>query len=124
MPDKSLLQIELLEFCNRKQKELFHLICNSGELTLVGGAKGIGIHLLGNFHMTRSDLYGPEDRIDLVHGDSHVHIDWGRLKRCEISSWENEGEIAFYDGNEVLFKIFRKDGPFSSEIMKFEGPLI
>ena len=107
---------------SKKQKDLFDQIALEGVLIFASGVPGISANLVGQFR-TRIYKNGKEDRLDLGDGTNHVHIDWSRVKRCEIGEFHGEGMLTFFDGDSVLFKLYKPEGKFSSKAETRAGDL-
>jgi hypothetical protein len=104
------------------QKQLFAMLEKSGELVFACGPKGAVANLVGHFKVAKN--HHNEDQLDVGDGTCHVHIDWSRVKRFEVGEIHGEGLLAFYDGDEYLFRFYRMDGLFSDAIKKMsQSPL-
>jgi hypothetical protein len=109
-------------FASEKQKSLFRQLENEGELVFAGGPKGAVANLVGSFTVRRN--HHDEDQLDVGDGTCHVHIDWARVKRCEAGDFHGEGLLTFFDGDEPLFRLYRMEGPYSTDTARLVGQLI
>ena len=101
-------------FMSKKQEDLFQEIETAGELVFACGPAGVSANIVGQFRINK--IQGKEDRLEMGDGTNHVHIDWGRVKRVELDIFYEEGMLIFYDGDEILFKLYRPEGRFSDRI--------
>lgn len=104
-----------------KQKKLFDAIAKNGTLILEIGPKGIDANIVGPFEVRRC---GNEDRLEMGDGTNHVHIDWKRVRSAEIGSHGHEGMLAFRDGNEILFRLYKIGGQWSKDVKVLVGDLL
>ena len=98
------------------QRKLFDALTGCGELILAVGPEGISATLVGTLRVRR---HGVEDILEVDDGKHHVHIDWRRVKEVEVGAHAGEGLLTFYDGTEALFRLYRREGPFPSEVAHF-----
>lgn len=111
-----------MKFASNKQIELFRSLENCGEMVLACGPKGISVNLVGNFSVSRNSRQ--EDQLNVGDGTNHVHIEWDQLERVVVGNFHGEGLLTFFKGEEVLFKLYRMDGPFPNSIETLAGRLI
>lgn len=109
-------------FVSEKQKQLFKQLEAEGELVFAVGPRGAVANLVGVFEVRRN--HHDEDQLDVGDGTCHVHLDWSRIKRCEVSDFHGEGLLTFFDGEELLFRIYRMKGPYSPFVVAMVGKLI
>jgi hypothetical protein len=109
-------------FVSEKQKRLFKELETAGELVFACGPRGAVANLVGNFKVERSEH--DEDQLNVGDGTCHVHIDWARVKRCELKDFHGEGLLIFFDGEEALFRLYRMEGKYSDAVEKLVGELI
>lgn len=113
------------KYISDRQKKLFGSISEFDELIFAAGPQGISANMSEKFAV---QSFPDEDRLVVGDGTFHVHIDWSRLKRVEITSIQiearTEGVISFFDGNERLFHLYRQQGVFPAEIQKYDGLLV
>lgn len=109
-------------FVSDKQRSLFEKLESAGELIFAAGTRGVVANIVGEFQV-RKNHHG-DDQLDMGDGTNHVHIDWSRVKRVEIDDFHGEGVLKFFDGDEILFRLYRMDGPYSSAIALLVGSLI
>ena len=98
------------------QRTLFDALNRCGELILAVGPEGISANLVGTLRVRR---HGVEDVLDVDDGKHHVHIDWRRMKEVEVGVHDGEGLLTFYDGTDALFRLYRPEGPYPSEVTRF-----
>jgi hypothetical protein len=103
------------------QKELFEEIAKNGTLVFETGPQGIDANIVGTFSVRRC---GNEDRLEMGDGTNHVHIDWKRIKSVKAGSYQNEGMLTFMDGEEVLFRLYKIGGHWSSAVKALIGDLL
>jgi len=106
---------------SERQRQLFKLLENCGELIFAGGHNGINANICGEFHIQG---YDDEDRLEVGDGTHHIHIQWDKVKRFEIGKYNGEGVITFFDGDTRLFKLYRPEGEFPENIRKLSGNLV
>ena len=97
-----------------KQKLVFQILENIGELILACGPKGISVNLCGRFAVRKNHL--GDDQLDCGDGTQHLHIEWSRVKSFELGDFNGEGMITFFDGNETLFKFYHPAGPLPATL--------
>ncbi len=100
---------------------LFNKIESEGKLVFACGPVGVLANIVGYFKVQKNQ-HG-EYQLDMGDGTNHVHIDWTRIKRFEISLFHGEGLLTFFGENEPLFRLYRMDGPYSKDIAKMTGTL-
>jgi hypothetical protein len=105
-----------------KQAELFEALEKCGEMVFACGPRGISANLVGQFVVKKNHL--GDDQLDVDDGTHHVHVDWLRVKRVELSDFHGEGLLTFFDGTDALLKLYRMEGPFPKVIESFVGNLI
>ena len=108
-------------FVSEKQKLLFKQLEAEGELVFAVGPKGAVANLVGAF-IVRRNHHG-EDQLDVGDGTCHVHLDWSRIKKFEVGNFHGEGLLTFFDGEEVLFRLYRMEGPYSQGVASMAGQL-
>jgi hypothetical protein len=106
---------------NAAQVALFDAICRSGPLIFSTGGDTVSVNLVGTFAVRR---YGKEDRLDVGDGTDHVHIKWNRVARAEVGMSNGEGLLTFWNGNDLLFELFRPAGAFPDEVAALVGELM
>lgn len=106
---------------SEKQRQLFKALEHEGTLLLCAGPDGISADINGPFALQR---WKDEDVFCMGDGNNHIHIDWSRLSIAELGLSGGQGMLSFKDGARDLFKLFRKDGPYSSHIATLAGPLL
>lgn len=111
------------EFFSDNQKKLFAEIEKAGELVFACGPRGMSANIVGEF-CVRYYPEKKEHRLEMGDGSQHIHIDWSRVKFVEYSLFHGEGVLSFKDGDEILFRLYRIDGEFSSEVKNLVGLLI
>lgn len=109
-------------FVSEKQKQLFNQLESEGELVFAGGPRGAVANLVGSFVVRRN--HHDEDQLDVGDGTCHVHLDWSRVKKFEVGVFHGEGLLTFFDGEEVLFHLYRMDGPYSQAVASMANQLI
>ncbi len=107
---------------SKKQKMLFEDLSQEDCLIFASGAPGISANLVGHFKV-RQYNDGKEDRLDLEEGTNHVHIDWSNVKSCEIGNFNGEGMLTFFNGDKILFKLYKPSGKFSDSVISKAGSL-
>jgi hypothetical protein len=95
------------------QLALFRAIEASGQVVVAVGSPGARANLVGGARVRR---HGGEDRIDVDDGTHHVHVDWARLGRAEVTVQDGEGLVEFFDGEVPLLRVYRIAGPFESDV--------
>ena len=98
------------------QRRLFDALARCGELTLAVGPEGFSANLVGTLRVCR---HGVEDILDIDDGRNHVHVDWRRMKEVEVVVRDGEGLLTVYDGTEALFRVYRREGPYPTEVTRF-----
>lgn len=106
---------------SERQIALFKMIESEGELVFACGPRGVVANIVGHFKVQKN--HHDEYQLDMGDGTSHVHIDWMRIKRFEVSLIHGEGLLIFFDDNEPLFRLYRVSGPYSDNITKVSGVL-
>lgn len=106
---------------NAAQEALFDAICRSGPLIFSTGGDVVSVNLVGTFAVRR---HGKEDRLDVGDGTDHVHIKWHGVTRAEIGMSDGEGLLTFWNGNDLLFELFRPAGAFPDEVAALVGELM
>ncbi len=104
-----------------KQKKLFEAIAKNGTLIFETGPQGIEANIVGTFAVRKC---GDEDRLEMGDGTNHVHIDWKRVKSAEIGSYGSEAMLTFMDGEEVLFRLYKIGGQWSTAVKALVGKLL
>lgn len=107
---------------SEKQRQLFEALSGEGSLIFASGAPGVSANLVGPFKV-RQYKSGKEDRLDLEDGTNHVHIDWSSVKSCEIGDFHGEDMLTFFNGDNVLFKLYKPSGKFSDSVASNVGSL-
>ena len=110
------------QFVSEKQKRLFKQLEAEGELVFACGPRGIVANLVGTFIVRRN--HHDEDQLDVGDGTCHVHLDWSRIKKIEVGDFHGEGLLTCFDGEEILFRIYRMNGPYSQVVDSMAGQLI
>lgn len=103
-----------------RQRSLFDAIRSSGELVFSCGHDGITANIVGEFFIEHHES---EDRLAVGDGNQHVHILWDRLKRVEVGDFHGEGMLSFYDGDILLFRLYRMEGPYAPDVEAMMGDL-
>ncbi|MDF1663662.1 MAG: hypothetical protein P1V97_17975 [Planctomycetota bacterium] len=106
---------------SNKQRQLFKALEHEGTLIFAAGPKGISANIVGEFQVRSLDS---EDRLCMGDGTNHIHIDWSRIKAAEIGDFHGEGMLTFYDGDEVLFRLYKPAGPYRKELQDSSGALL
>jgi len=106
---------------NAAQRALFEAVGRSGKLIFSTGGDTISANLVGVFTVRR---HGKEDRLDVDDGTHHVHVKWHRVARAEIGTSGGEGLLTFWNGNDLLFELFRPAGSFPAEVEALVGELM
>ncbi|AZZ37048.1 hypothetical protein CIK05_09665 [Bdellovibrio sp. qaytius] len=109
-------------FISEKQKLLFKQLEAEGELVFAVGPRGAVANLVGRFVVRRN--HHDEDQLDVGDGTCHVHLDWSRIKKFEASDFHGEGLLTFFDGDAILFRLYRMEGPYSQIVVSMAGQLI
>ena len=109
-------------FASNKQRLLFKELESAGEMVFACGSSGISANIVGEFKVRKNKH--AEDQLDMGDGTNHVHIDWSRVKQCKVGSFHGEGVLTFLDGNEVLFHLYRMNGPYSESVIENTGDLV
>jgi hypothetical protein len=107
---------------SEKQMTLFKKIESEEELVFACGPRGLVANIVGKFKVQKN--HHGEDQLDMGDGTNHVHIDWARIKRFEVSLFHGEGLLTFFDENEPLFKLYRMAGPYRHDIAEMAGSLL
>ena len=104
------------KFTNRKQKEFFQKLFDSGELLFSSGKtvkSSFSADMYGLFQI--SELKN-EDRLD-IDDNTHVHVNWENIHSVSIGLSQGEGEATFFNNEgKALFRFYKFDGPFPQEI--------
>ena len=103
-----------------RQRALFDAVARCGPLVFACGPRGISANLVGEIRLAR---HGTEDRFDAGDGTHHVHVDWARVRRAEIGVTDDEGVVTAFDGEDVLFKVYRPAGPYPADVISLGGDL-
>jgi hypothetical protein len=106
---------------NERQKRLFDALADAGTLSLAIGPQGITCHLVDVCNVTTTDT---EDRLDFGDGTYHVHIDWDRIKKAQIGIFDGRACVSFFDGELLLFRIYKPEGDFSDFVRRNCGTMI
>jgi hypothetical protein len=104
----------------QRQRDLFKQIEECGDLIFACGPNGISANIVGPFRIER---FGSEDLLIMGDGTQHVHIDWLRVKEVEHGDFHGEGMLVFKDNGEVLFRLYRPEGPFPPAVLGLCGRL-
>jgi hypothetical protein len=78
---------------SEKQIALFKMIESEGELVFACGPRGVVANIVGHFKVQKN--HHDEDQLDMGDGTNHVHIDWARIKRFEVSFFHGGGLLIF-----------------------------
>lgn len=105
-----------------KQQLVFTELEKAGELIFACGKQGIVVNLVGEFKVCKN--HHSEDQLNVDSGKSHVHIDWSRVKRYEVGLSNEEEVLTFFDGDEILFRLYKAQGSYSDLIHQMAGSLI
>jgi hypothetical protein len=110
------------KFVSEQQRLLFAEVALAGDLIFACGPRGISANIVGSFSV-RTNHHG-DDQLDMGDGSQHVHVDWSRIKRLELTESRGEGVLNFFDGDELMFKLYRINGFYSSAVSGFAGALV
>jgi hypothetical protein len=115
------LDADAVKRASPAQKALFEALSRCGTIVVATGPRGVSANLVGEVYVRRHD---GDDVLDVDDGTHHVHLDWSRLKKAEVSSWHGEGLVVLFDGEEPLLRLYRLEGAFPPEVAAAcRGPL-
>jgi hypothetical protein len=107
------LDAEAVKRASPAQAALLAALERCGTIVVATGPAGVSANLVGTVHLRR---HGGDDLLDVDDGTHHVHLDWSRLRRAEVSTHHGEGLLALGDGGEPLLRLYRMRGPYPDSV--------
>ena len=111
--DTVALDADAVRRASPAQAALFEALAGCGTIIVATGPPGVSANLVGAVHLRR---HGGDDLLDVDDGTHHVHLDWSRLRKAEVSTHRGEGLLTLGDGGEPLLRLYRMRGPYPASL--------